>query len=127
MAYRILAKTGLNTLYFSHEYGISPQLFLTYCGYILVDNDFRHIETEEDADSSQSREHTAIGYCSAAIADEVIEALKKEYNEDISDFLDSNIKEPGIKQDRMNETIEKARQLRANMKLAKENEKDMER
>lgn len=96
LAYNILDKIGLAMLYYrKYENFIPSAVFLTYCGYVLVD------EGEEKIDlgflESKVTKYTSVGYCSAAIDEEYVQYLRRTYGnkENILDdiYQTDNIRE----------------------------------
>lgn len=88
LAYNILEKTGVSMLYYrKYEEFVPVARFLTYCGYVLVDEGEEKVEFKFGEDDKVTK-FTAVGYCSAAIDEEYVEYLKRTYGKPENIFDD---------------------------------------
>lgn len=78
LAYKILRDINLNFLYSIYEDMISAPEFLTYCGYVWVD------EAQEDYEMTfeecKTIKYVMVAYCSKTIDEEYIKYLENTYN-----------------------------------------------
>lgn len=98
LAYKIINEIGLFMIYWKYEECMSSPIFLTCCGYVLVDEGEEKIEFGFGEDDKITK-FTDVGYCSAAIDKDYIEYLKKTYDngkniiDDVYETEDARYKE----------------------------------
>ncbi len=68
LAYRIISEEGLNDIYYFYEGRLQAPVFLTYCGYVMVDEgQEKAIEPKSIFEDFKTVRYIAVGYCSIAI------------------------------------------------------------
>lgn len=78
LAYSIIQDIGLSEIYhYMYEERVPAAIFLTYCGYVLVDE--AQETYKQTWDSSELVTYKVVGYCSKAIDEDYIEYLKTTY------------------------------------------------
>lgn len=104
LAYNILNKIGLSMLYHGkYEEFVPVASFLTYCGYVLVDEGEEKVELGLFEDDKVTR-ITVVGYCSATIGEEYVEYLKRTYGSP-ENILDDTYKTENVRIKNMIDTI----------------------
>lgn len=111
LAYSILAEIGLSEIYhFRYEQRVPAPVFLTYCGYVLVD------EAQETYkvtwDSSKLVTYKFVIYCSKTIDEDYIEYLKTTYAGKDNTIEDSYDIEDKIKQNQIDEIIKEVEKVK---------------
>lgn len=110
LAYDILFKTGLNSIYARYEDYVPATEFLTYCCYVLVDEAEETIIQDGPFAEIEVIKFTTIAYCSASISEEYIEYLKNTYTNPENVFDDS-YKSSFVEKKTIDEIIEKAKRI----------------
>lgn len=78
LAYSIINDIGLSELYhYRYEERVPAAIFLTYCGYVLVDE--AQEGYKDSWDSIERVTYMVVAYCSKAIDEDYIEYLKTTY------------------------------------------------
>lgn len=110
LAYCIINKIGLSELYYRvYEERIPAAIFLTYCGYVLVDE--AQETYKQTWDSSELVTYKVVAYCSKAIDEDYIKYLKTTYEGEenvIDDGYDTDIRVKKL----IDEVIEKVEIIR---------------
>jgi len=128
IAYRIIGDTGLDGIYYFYEARIPAPVFLTYCGYVMVDEgEERTIIPKDIFDDFKTVKYTSVGYCSISIDKEFQEELKGTYcGEDVilSDVFEEA--ESPEEKKKIEEIVERIREFQVGIKRQKENQLDEE-
>lgn len=125
LAYSILSRTGLSYIYYRYEERIPAAVFLTYCGYILVDEgEIKYKAGGGLFDRDESINFTLVGYCSAVLSQEEIDNLKEAYKGENNEFSDSYERNSGKDKDRIDEIIERVKQLRTERPIPQHREEN---
>ena len=117
IAERIIDQMGLNDIYIWNEYSMTRSLFLTYCGYVLVDEGEKKCEPKEFG--MEYTEFALVVYCSASISEEYIGYLKNVYGKKGNQLEDSY---ELIDENRMNEIMKRVKQKREEIQQDNERE-----
>lgn len=112
LAYRILRDINLDSLYTClYEDRISAPEFLTYLGYVWVDE--KQEDYEMTFEDCKIINYAMVAYCSKTIGEEYIEYLKTTYNGErdmVADFYKVEQRKAMI-----DEIVEKVRQMKNNI------------
>lgn len=113
LAYNIMRKTGLIDIYWAYQNYVPPAVFVTYCGYVLIDEAEEKAELDKDDDLFRYKitKFTTIGYCSPLVSKEYFEYLKNTYTNPENVFDDS-YELPFVEKKTIDEIIEKAKRRR---------------
>ena len=128
LAYQIIRDIGLDSIYFFYESRVPAPVFLTYCGYVMVDEaQEKTILPEDIFDDARTVTYTAVGYCSIAIDEEYIKELKDAYSGKdaiLVDIYEETESAEGKK--KIEEIVEKIRNFQNKTKRQKESQIDEE-
>ncbi len=115
LAYNIISDIGLGDIYYFYEERLTAPDFLTYCGYVLVDETQEgYREPKNIFEDFEEYEYVVVIYCSAVIDKAYIEELKNIYpgeeNEFGDTYKDAETDEERRKIDQIIERIKKAKE-----------------
>lgn len=110
LAYNILRDIGLNYLYNYYEDILPVTVFLTYCGYVLVDEGEEKYEESWD-DDFKTTKFTVVLYCSAAIDENYIKYIKDTYDSK-ENIIEDSYSERYIKKDKIDEIMKRIETVR---------------
>lgn len=112
LAYKILKDINLIFLYLEYKDRISAPEFLTYCGYVWVDEAQEdYILTFEDC---KTVKYTEVAYCSKAIDKDYENYIKDTYSGEKNEILD--FYEDIRRKDKIDELVEKIETIKKQIK-----------
>ena len=125
LAYNIISDIGLGNIYYFYEERVNAPDFLTYCGYVLVDEAQEGYRKPRDIfDDFEKYYYAVVIYCSAVIDEAYIEELKRMYPSEDSEFGDTYGDVDADKKRRIDQIIERIKKAKEAMEKRKETQLD---
>lgn len=127
LAYGIINRSELADIYYAYENTVKAIDFLTYCGYVMVDEaDEKYKLPDNIFDDGETVKYASVGYCSAAIDESYIEWIKDTYSGGENVVSDCYEEAEPKRKKKIDEIIERIKRMRKAIEEAEKRQDDEE-
>lgn len=118
LAEEVLEEIGLDSVYSEYCNKMTPSLFLTFCGYVLVDENEKYY----DSDKKEFIKYTVAIFCSVSIGKDYAEYVKSRYAGE-GNLVEDVCESSDIGKEMINQIIKRIREIKEKQKTIEDEER----
>lgn len=123
LAYNTISNIRLDNIYYFYEERVTAPDFLTYCGYVLVDEAQEGYRKPKDIfDDFEKYCYAVVIYCSAVLDEAYIEELKHMYPSEDNEFGDTYGDVDADEKRRIDQIIERIKKAKEAMERRRQSD-----